>query len=274
MTGTDTADTRTPQGPSGDQIFDPLLDWLGFRDQTVSVGVHITSDNITLVALKARPLRLVAVGRASVRDAAVIGNEIRLAAPVSEALAALVTEARIAPGSLTIAAVEPLANSFTIWERGQEALTYNVVESTYSRIGQVCESAGLPLARVDLVPAAMARLGRVAGVGTVAGRAPNGWTVRTEDGFTDAVRSDHGAPAGAPLSTLGSIRVPRRFGHLIDPAADAAAIGAALAGFSHEPIVSTQPVSEAVGPDWVVQHVESADDDHAPDPEPWPADPR
>lgn len=290
-------------------ILDPYLAWLGIRAPLPVAGLHITSEYMTLVAARRRPLRLIAIGRWPIPDAAVVGDEIRLVKPLAGGLKKLVEETRLAPGSLTVAAVEPIAGAVTIWDDGPEVLAYNVAQATYAKVCEVVDRAGLGLIRVDIVPAALARLGRKVGAPSIASLPPTYWSVvTTEDGFIDATRSDpgwgdpgsgrtrpdHGLPGpggsdrrnlavgfpgGAdvgpggdepdrtpaellarakpttPVVDLAGIHVPKRLREVIDPARDAVAIGAALGAYDHPPIVSTQPVAAAVGPDWTVQYV-------------------
>lgn len=236
-------------------MLDPYLSWLGFRTPATAIGLHITSEFMTLVAARHRPVRLVTVARQSIPDDAVVGNEIRLIKPLVAGLQGLVNGSRLQLDTPIIAAVEPLANSLTIWDDGPQVLNYSVAESTYSRIGEVVDRAGLELSRVDIVPAALARLGRQLGVSMVAGRWPTGWSVVADQGFIDAERSTHGTPSMPPLADLPGIHIPARLRRVVDPGRDSAAIGAALAGFGCPPLVSTQPAAEAAGPDWTVQHV-------------------
>ncbi len=241
---------------SSSQVFGPYLNRLRLRPSQAVAGLHITSEHITLVALRDRPLRLVAIGRSPIDGAAVVDDQIRLVKKVGADLQRLAERLRLKPDTPTIAAVEPLANSLTLWDDGPGVLTYGVAESTFERIGRVLDSADLLLTRIDIVPAALARLGRQVGVEVIAGRAPNGWSVVAEHGFTDAERSDYGMPSAPPLDRLDGIAIPARLRNVVDPAGDAAAIGAALAGFGVAPIVPTEPAQEVTGPDWTVQYME------------------
>ena len=265
----DLSTTRKAGGATVDRtmIFDPYLSWLGFRTRRPVVGMHVTTTDITIVALRRRPLRLVAIGRRTVPDAAVVGGEIRLVEPLAAELRTLVANVRIESGSPTVAVIEPLADTVSITTDRSVGAACDVADRTYQGIAEVVTGAGLSLRGVEAVPVALARLGRRAGAPAVALDGPNGWTAALDPDRLRARRAAHHearptlrlgmAPEVATaVAELPGIAVPSALRPLVDPGRDAVAIGGALAAFGDEPHVIARPAAVAVGSGWTVQRVD------------------
>ena len=254
-------------------IFDPYLDWLGLKIRRPAVGVHVTSTHVTVVALRRRPIRLVAISRRAIPDGAVVDNEIRRVKPVVDILRLAMVNARIAPGSQTFAAIEPLADSISV-DPDRSAATCDVADHAYDRIAALITGAGLNLQLIEPVPAAAARIGARAGIPAVAVDAQAGWVVVRGVGGLEAQRlSGQPGQVGQATLRLGSevsnmaaagavpgLDVPTELRSLHDPGRDAVAIGAAMAAFDGRsqiyPQLTARPVALAVGSGWTVQQID------------------
>ncbi len=250
-------------------IFDPYLEWLGFRTRRPVAGLHITSSHLVLVALRRRPLRLVAVGRRAVTEAAVVDGDIRLVAPLVATLRLLIAETRIAPGTPTAVVVDPLAGS-TLIDIGVSApAACDVSSRTHDRIHEVVAGAGLTVRTVDVLPAALARLGGLLGAPAVALDADEGWTTSVVDGRLDSRRIVGGPtqPALRMGRDLGStvtvvelpgIGVPDPLQPAFDPGRDGVAVGGVLSLLGYGPRIPARPAAVPVGSGWTVQSVAPA----------------
>ena len=256
-------------------IFDSYLDWLGFKTRRPVVGVSITSTYVTVVALRRRPLRLVAIGHCAVPDDAVVDNEIRLIRPVVQALRSALANARIEPGSPTFAVVEPLSDTVSIVSDGANnasgSPTCDVVDRAYDAVASVVAEAGLGLRLLEPTPAALARIGLLAGAPAVALDASGGWAAVHGSGRLEAKRLSGatGLPAlrlGADITSMAAvaavpgIEVPPDLGHHHDPGRDAVAIGVAAAAFERGAAngvrIIARPIAPAVGSGWTVQRID------------------
>ncbi len=224
--------------------------WLGFGRSETVVGLHLGPEYASIVAMRSHPLEIRAIGRQIVFDGAAAADEHRLIEFLSTDLTYMVDELRLAPATRTVATIEPLADTITLID-GATQLPIGVHQRTHDRLVTVVGNAGLELTRLDLVPIALARLGRLGHGATVAIRSPSRWTIVASEGFTEAERS---ASAAVPTLSIGSdlgstqpfeslpgIVVPTLLADDLDPARDAPAIGAALAHFAHPPMVAIQP---------------------------------
>lgn len=259
-------------------IFDPCLEWLGFRTRRPVAGLHVTAHHLTLVALRPHPLRLVVVARGSVPEAAVVDGDIRLERPLMELARLLVERSHLASGTPTVAVIEPRSDTLSVAVDGPGEATCEATGWAHDRIVDVVTGAGLTVWGVDTVPAALARLALLDGVDARAGEtAPparsdsHGWEVVVAGARLEAKRST-GAPGpqakgsatrptewdtGHPLTVpqLSGIKMSPRLRPLVDPALDAVAIGGALAALDRHPRIGTRPVATASDADWTVQPV-------------------
>lgn len=238
--------------------FNPYMNWLGISKPSPVAGLHITANHMTLIVLqrqpgKSNPARLVAIGREAVPDGVVVGTEIRLVDALVVTLKELVSQTRVAAGTPTVATIEPLAATATISDEGKlDEPSYEVSQQNYQRTADIVTRSGLELARVDIVPAALARFGRQIGWNEVALRSPGGWSVMTSPFFTDAERLVGREPTALlagrdfgeaiAVEDLVGVEVPDRLRSVVDPGLDAIATGAALAGLGQPPLVSVTPV--------------------------------
>lgn len=243
--------------------------WLGLGDRRPVAGLHLTAESATLVALRDRPLRITALGRQVVFDAAVVNDDDRMTRSLAGDVRSLASQLNLPPGTPAVAAIEPTASAISITHGGSGASTCDAGQRAYERLVEVVTLAGLLLVRVDPVPAALARLARLLGPGPdgagaeVALRGPCRWSVLTSPDFTEAERRHRphrpGLWSGPDFGSLQPvtdlpIEVPRnvRSGLLIDR--DAVAIGAGLAGFDLDPLITVRPVADRPGAaDWTLQ---------------------
>jgi hypothetical protein len=250
-------------------ILDRYLAWLGFRAPGPVVGVHLTADLVTLAAVRSDPFRLVAIGSRVVAEAAVAGDDVRLVRAVADVVQELASRLRLPPGTPAVAAIEPSTGSLSFGDGPGEEPYCPVSQRICDQTMDVVMLAGLELVRVDPVPAALARIGRLAGAGShgqVVVRASSPWSVRCGPGRVEAVRDrrwaarQHLAPGklgfGADpdsicwVDALPGVTTPRRLRSAVDTGRDAVAVGAALAGLGLPPLLAVLPQPEPVEPSW------------------------
>ena len=246
-------------------VVDPLLTWLGLRVTRPVAGLHITSTHLTLAALRPQPIRLVALGRLAIPHGAVADDEIRNVEQLVTGLGRLAAATRVHPGTPTAAAIEPAVASIAAAPIGADRLsptTCAVRDSDAERITQVVTGAGLDLVGLEIVPAALARIGLQVDTPTVGLRSPTGWSVTASPDHLTAERVDvdrrpavvltgrstalHLGPDLAdtsPLTDIPGIAVPDDLDQLVDPGHDAVALGAALAALGGAPLISAETMA-------------------------------
>ncbi len=245
-------------------IFDPYLNWLGFRPRRPVLGLHVTSTHVIVVAVRRWPLRVVAIARRAVPDAAVVDGDIRLVEPLAASLQLMTERARISPGTPTVAVIEPLTDTISIGLNGPSGPSCDVADRHYQRMVEVITGAGLRVLGIDVVPVALARLGFRVGAPAVALNGPSGWAATLTPDRLHGHRLT--SPGGRPTLALGTavetanavgdipgVQLPDALRPLIDPGRDAPAIGAALAAFGQGPRVVARPAEVPVGSGWTVQ---------------------
>lgn len=240
-----------------------IKDWLGVGRNKAVVGLHLSQSHLSLAVVRPGPLRLTALGRHTIQEAAVVNDEVRLAVTLAADLAQMVERLGLPRGVGVVAAIEPRDATFQALD-GETSTPCPVRQVAHDRLVGAIHGAGLKLLRVDPVPAALARLARLAQPQAAALRGGYRWTVVSGDGFTEAERSTHNDDARLRLGfDLASVqpfeqpplKVARNVRSIVDLDRDAVAIGAALAGLDMLPLVDVQPVAEGRGGDWAMQQV-------------------
>ncbi len=244
-------------------IMHRITDWLGMERNTAVAGLHVGPSHLSLAVVRPGPARLTALGRRPMQEAAVVDDEVRLALTLAGDLSALVSELRLPTGIGVVAAIEPRDPVFRVAD-GETMSPCPVRQSAHDRLVGAIHGAGLKLLRLDPVPAALARLARLAEPSMAAASGAYRWSLLTADGYTDAERSDQADDPrlrlGPDLSSLHPLErtivpAPRRLRSIVDLDRDAVAIGAALAAANLLPLVEVQPVPEGRGGDWTMQQV-------------------
>lgn len=249
-----------------------VMDWLGLTAARSTVGLAIGSHEVSMVALhhdRLGRLRLAAIGRQPVYDAAVVDGDVRLVGALADDIAGLAHRLRLRPDTEVVATIEPSTGLLADDDRSGDGCV--VAAAARDRLVELVDRAGLRLQRVDPVPAALARLARSAVPGVVALRHA-GWTVVTCDGYTEAERGTWPEPgstaAGTPFLVgpdlnglrpldpdLLPIEVPARVRVALDLDRDAISVGAALAGAGLLPLPEIRTVAAAPCDRWTAQPV-------------------
>ncbi len=244
-------------------------DWLGLAGHTTVAGLHVDGDRLSLVAVRPGPVRVVAVARRPVTDAAVVDGEIRVVPRVAVAVREMVAGLKLPPDLGLVAAIEPAEDRVTALDDGGEAVV-TVRRAAQDRLRDTVHRAGLRLLGIDPAPLALARVARLAGPDPAAVQGAFRWSVLTGTAYTEAERSDRPRRVrlgvGPDLTTLRPlavddlpIEVPRRLRPLLDLDRDAIALGAALAACNLPPVVDVRPAVEAAAHDWALQPVGGTD---------------
>ncbi len=240
-----------------------MKDWLGIGRSKAVVGLHLSPSHLSMAVVRPDPLRLTALGRQAIKEAAVVNDEIRLAVTMSTDLAQMVKTLGLPSGIGVVAAIEPRDDLFQAYDGDADTMC-PVRQAAHDRLVGAIHGAGLRLLRVDPVPAALARLARLAEPQMVALRGGHRWLVVSGDGHTEAERSPHNDDSrirlGADLASVQPfeqppLKVARSVRPILDLDRDAVAIGAALAGLDLLPLIGVQPVPEGRGGDWTMQQV-------------------
>lgn len=240
-----------------------MKDWLGIGRNRAVVGVHLSPSHLSMAVVRPGPVRLTALGRQTIREAAVVNDEVRLAVTLAADLTQMAKTLGLPSGIGVVAAIEPRDGLFQVID-GETVTPCSVRQAAHDRLVGAIHGAGLRLLRVDPVPAALARLARLADPQMVALRGGYRWSVVSGDGYTEAERSDHNddprlrlGPDFASMQPLDQppLKVARSVRSIVDLDRDAVAVGAALAGLDLLPLVEVQPVPEGRGGDWTMQQV-------------------
>ncbi len=193
--------------------------WLGIRRSPIAVGVHITSERITVAAVRSTPLRLAALGRTSTPQASVVNDEIRAVEPLAKTLSSLFDRLRIARRDPVVVSIKPLAE--------KQPTGYPVRRWSLDQIHALTERMELDHATVDPLPAATDRLAAVVDPSTI-GTAPH-------------LAGSFAPPALAPHLDLGR---------------DGPAIGAAMAGLGISPLLEVIGVETPGRERWIAQTID------------------
>ena len=240
-----------------------MKDWLGVGRSKAVAGLHLSPTHLSIAVVRPGPLRLTALGRQTIKEAAVVNDEVRLAVTLTADLTEMVKRLDLPQGIGVVAAIEPKDSTFRV-VNGEAGAPCSVRQAAHDRLVGAIHGAGLRLLRVDPVPAALARLGHLAEPHMVSLRGGYRWLVVSGDGVTEAERSDHTDDPRLRLGTdLPSVqpferpplKVARSVRSTVDLDRDAVAIGAALAGLDVLPLVDVQPVPDGRGGDWTMQQV-------------------
>lgn len=259
-----------------------VQNWLGIGRGDVVAGVDIGPNSISMAVVRADPLRLTAVGRRSIFDVRELADEAELALTLAVDLASLADDLRLPSGTPVVVAIEPKDSTILAFDDQNRACPVN--QADFGRIQSAMQRAELDLARIDLVPSALARLARLAVPEIAVVRGAYHWKIMTGLGYTEAGRSiDDGPrlcfgpdPASALPVTGLPLDVPKELASVVDPDRDAVAIGAALAAFDMPPLVSIRteqvPSPTQPSPGLQVQADRATSVDRSSPPQPEPGD--
>lgn len=247
-----------------------LGSWLGLTGLSEpAVGIGLTDDAIAMVAVRPNPIRVTAIVRGAVPEAAVVGGEIRLPQLVTRELDAGRRRMHLPAGTAAGIAIEPAAAQFAVTIGGGGAGSeVEVAGGHFDRSISVVAGAGFRAARIDVVPVALARLAMMELPGEAVARNADGWQVSVSGDVIRAMVGDPlpgpelrlgpGRSRPAPIRRLERVEVAKQLDPVIDPGLDGVAIGAAMGALGLAPIVTPVPAATSASAAWMVQRVGAA----------------
>lgn len=249
-------------------VLNSLGNWFGIAGYSEPVvGIGVADTTLTMVAMRPNPLRITAVVRTRVSDAAVVNGDIRLPQRLATELQAGRVQMRLPSGTPAVIALEPHGDQLAIAlgaDFGPEP-EVEVSGNQYDRCTSVVASAGFRPERVDVIPAALARLGLIEHPLHAVVRDAGGWQVAVSgDGLQASLverlpvpelRLGPGRAKPDPVRRLAHIGIAKQLDPVVDPALDGVAIGAALGALRRRPLVAAVPAAVSSAAAWMVQRV-------------------
>ncbi len=247
-----------------------LGSWLGLTGLSEpAVGIGLTDDSIAMVAIRPDPVRVTAIVRGAVPDAAVVGGEIRLPQLVTRELDAGRRRMHLPAGTAAGIAIEPATRQFAVTlGNGGAGTEVEVAGGHFDRSVSVLAGAGFRAARIDVVPVALARLAMAELPGEAVARSADGWQISVSGDVIRVMGGDPlpgpelrlgpGRSRPAPIRRLERIEVAKQLDPVLDPALDGIAIGAAMGVLGMTPIVTPVPAATSSSAAWMVQQVGAA----------------
>lgn len=242
-------------------------EWLGVSRQRPVAGVTFGQGHVVVAALRPNPIRLVGIARRAVHDGVVVDGDVRRPQQLAATLAEMRSALNLDNGTSCVVSIDPLERSIHVsgWTDAVVATQASTLlgssvepeievgRSNFDRAGFVAAMAGFQPDRIDVRPAALARVALAEHGDNAAVRTTDGWSIVAADDMLDASKrlptSVQCLQTGDDLNSttvrtaLTSVSVPNRLRPVLDLDHHGEAVGAALASFGMAPLITPAPTS-------------------------------